>query len=93
MKTYKLIGKIVSVDGMCTAGHKVGEKFDLSLYSENETIRRAPSICGFFYDVLFPYVATLQFGGDFPWEKDKNMFRVGCPDNNKVIMEIKRVRI
>jgi len=51
-----------------------------------------PHICGFFYDELFPYITTLQFGGNFPWEKDKNLFRAGCPDNYKVVIEIKRVK-
>ncbi|MGQ9640714.1 MAG: TIGR04076 family protein [Candidatus Bathycorpusculaceae bacterium] len=93
MKGCKLIGKIVKVDGECSAGHHVGEKFDLTLFSEeaNKTLR-TPSMCGFFYDAIFPYLVTLQFGGAFPWEKEKDKFLSGCPDNNKVTVEIRRVK-
>ena len=57
MKSYKLIGKIVKVEGECVAGHHVGEEFDLTLYSE---------------------------------KADK--FLAGCPDNYKVLVEIRRIR-
>jgi uncharacterized repeat protein (TIGR04076 family) len=92
METRRLIGKIVSVNGKCTAGHKVGEEFDLTVYSENGTAYRAPNICCFFYYELFPYITTMQFGGKLPWEKDRGIFRAGCPDNDKVAIEIKRVQ-
>jgi len=93
MVEYRLIGRINSVNGECTAGHKVGEEFDLTLHSADGTMRRAPPICGFFYDTIFPYLTTMQFGGEFPWEKEKERFLVGCPENYKVVMVIKRVRV
>ncbi len=39
---YKVIGTVKRVKGHCTAGHKVGDKFELSGYS-------ADGLCGFFY--------------------------------------------
>jgi uncharacterized repeat protein (TIGR04076 family) len=93
LKGCKLIGKIIRVEGECSAGHYVGEEFDLTLYSEEERKSlRAPSICGFFYNAIFPYLVALQFGGAFPWEENKDKFTSGCPDNQKVVIEIKRVR-
>ncbi|MGB9683735.1 MAG: TIGR04076 family protein [Candidatus Bathyarchaeales archaeon] len=92
LKSCKLVGKVVKVQGECVAGHYVGEEFDFTLFSEDrDKIHRTPQVCGFLYNVLFPYVVTLQFGGSFPWEKDKNKFTAGCPDNYKVIVEIRRV--
>jgi hypothetical protein len=35
---------------------------------------------------------ALQFGGAFPWEEDKDEFNSGCPDNNKVVIKVKRIR-
>ena len=93
MKSYKLIGKIVKVEGKCVAGHHVGEEFDLTLYSEKaEKFPRTPNVCGFLYNAIFPYLTALQFGGVFPWEKNKDKFLAGCPDNYKVVIEIRRVR-
>jgi uncharacterized repeat protein (TIGR04076 family) len=93
LKSCKLVGKIVKVEGKCVGGHHVGEEFDLTLYSEKTNKPcRAPNVCGFLYNAIFPYLATLQFGGVFPWEKDKDKFLAGCPDNYKVVVEIKRVR-
>jgi uncharacterized repeat protein (TIGR04076 family) len=93
LESFKLIGKIVKVDGECSARHNVGEEFDLTLFSEetNKTFR-TPSMCSFFYNAIFPYLVTLQFGGAFPWEKEKDKFLSGCPDSNKVIIEIRRVK-
>lgn len=93
MKSYKLIGKIVKVEGKCVAGHRVGEEFDLTLYSEKaDKFPRTPNVCGFLYNAIFPYLAVLQFGGVFPWEKDKDKFLAGCPDNYRVMVEIRRIR-
>jgi uncharacterized repeat protein (TIGR04076 family) len=93
LKDFKLVGKIVKVEGKCNAGHYVGEKFDLTLFSEEaDKTYRAPNVCGFLYDAIFPYLVASQFGGAFPWEKDKDKFLAGCPDNYKVVVEIKRVR-
>ncbi|MGB9778683.1 MAG: TIGR04076 family protein [Candidatus Bathyarchaeia archaeon] len=93
MKGCKLIGKIVKVEGECSAGHHVGEEYDLTLYSEeaNKSLR-APNICSFFYDSIFPYLVALQFGGVFPWKENKDTFTSSCPDRQKVVIEIKRVK-
>jgi uncharacterized repeat protein (TIGR04076 family) len=92
LKGCRLVGKIVKVEGECSAGHHVGEEFDLTLYSEeaNRSLR-APNICSFFYNAIFPYLVTLQFGGAFSWEENKDIFTSGCPDRQKATIEIKRV--
>jgi len=93
MEKIRIIGKIVKVDGKCAAGHCVGEEFDFTLFSEEkDRVCRAPNVCGFLYNAIFPYLVTLQFNGAFPWEKDKDLFLAGCPDNYKVVIELKRLR-
>ena len=89
---YKLIGVIVEVRGECSAGHRVGEKFDLTVLDSEGRALRAPRVCSFFYDVLFPYILTLQFGGRFPWQEGETLI-VSCPDNCKVKMRIERVKV
>ena len=91
MKNRRLIGKIVEVKEECSAGHRVGEEFDLTLFSEDSAkAHRTPAICAFLYDAIFPYLTALQFGGTFPWEKNKDRFLTSCPDNGKVVIEITR---
>jgi uncharacterized repeat protein (TIGR04076 family) len=95
MKPYKLLGTIISIKGDCTAGHKVKEQIDLTLWdSKKDEARKTPPLCPFFYNMLFPYLAVLQFGGEFPWEEDKDSFQISCPDPvNQVTMEIKRIKV
>jgi uncharacterized repeat protein (TIGR04076 family) len=92
LRNYKLIGKIMKVEGECVAGHHMGEEFDLTLFSEEaKRFPKTPNVCGFLYDAIFPYLVALQFGGVFPWEKDRDKFLAACPDNRKVVVEIRRV--
>ena len=94
MKPCKLVGTIISVKGHCSAGHTVGEQHELSLWSQDtDAARRAPNLCAFFYDMTFPYLAVLQFGGEFPWQENKDTFQISCPDTtNQVTIEIKRIK-
>ena len=83
---YKIIGTIKSIKGDCSAGHKVGDTFDISCYSSD-------GLCGFFYHDLFPWLSTLQFGGEYPWYEDKDVLELPCVDRfNEVSIELKRIR-
>ena len=95
MTPYKLVGTILSAKGDCTVGHKVGEQLDPTIWDpEKCATRRAPPLCSFFYNMIFPYLAVLQFGGEFPWEEDKDSFQIYCPDPvNQVTIEIKRIKV
>ena len=93
MKKYKLIGTIIEIKGKCIAGHKVGEKIDLTLIGEHG-VKRGLNLCPFFLDVLLPYLYTMQFGGEFPWEEKPNIFTMVCPDlKNAVKIKIERMEI
>ena len=56
---YKIVGTVKSVKGTCSAGHKAGDKIELSGLNTG-------GLCGFFYHDIFPYIIMLQFGGSFP---------------------------
>jgi uncharacterized repeat protein (TIGR04076 family) len=85
---YKVIGTIKSVKGHCNAGHKVGDKFEISG-------RNSASLCGWFYYGIFPNVVMLQTGGD-PWGDDVRVEKgilARCPDiDNEVTIELKRIK-
>jgi len=57
----KIVGIITDARGVCAAGHKVGDQFELSGYTSD-------GLCGYFYHDIFPYVVMLEFGGGFPEE-------------------------
>lgn len=72
--------------GTCPNGHKVGDKF---LVTGAETVE---NLCGWAYQALFPFLSVLRFGGEFPWEDDKDTAVVCCPDpHNPVVFTLKRV--
>lgn len=81
----KVIARVISQKGKCDAGHKVGDEFEVS--QQNLTC----GICPWAMNALFPFTATLLFGGSFPWEKEPSKAKVACPDpDNPVIFELRR---
>ncbi len=80
---YKLIGTVTSVKGHCAAGHKVGDKMELSVLVTG-------GLCGAFYHDIFDQITTLQFGGQFPWG-DPDKLVIECRDrSNAVTLELQR---
>jgi uncharacterized repeat protein (TIGR04076 family) len=83
-KTSVVIAEVISQKGTCTAGHKVCEQFTIG----QQTV---PGLCSWAFYSLFPFAEVLQFGGSFPWEKDRNKTTVACPDpENPVVFELRR---
>ena len=79
-----LIAVVVSQKGTCAAGHRVGDKFTIGQ-------KTPPGLCSWAFSALFPFAEVLEFGGSFPWEKDKNRATVACPDpENPVVFELQR---
>ncbi len=82
---YRVIGTIKSVKGKCNAGHKAGDKIELSGHNTG-------GLCGFFYHDIFPYIIMLQFGGKFPDEWGGEVRELECMDRfNVVRIELRRV--
>jgi uncharacterized repeat protein (TIGR04076 family) len=84
---YRIVGEVKCIKGLCSAGHKVGDTFELSAHN-------ADGLCGFLYHDIFPYVVMLQFGGGFPPEwGNPDILELACMDRvNELVIELKRVR-
>jgi uncharacterized repeat protein (TIGR04076 family) len=79
-----VIAKVISLEGTCEAGHRIGDEFIIGQ-------KTPPGICSWAFYTLFPFAEVLQFGGSFPWEKDPNKTTVACPDPaNPVVFELRR---
>lgn len=80
---YKVVGTIKSIKGNCHAGHKVGDKIELS-------IRDTGGLCGSFYHDIFPYVVMLEFGGQFPFPGGDVILQDCMDRTNLVTIELRR---
>ena len=72
-KDYKITLEITHVGGICMAGCKVGQKFDLST-------TKTDNLCGTFYHSLFPTISVFCNEGEFWFSPDKDKMEVRCPD-------------
>ena len=82
---FRVVGTIKSIQGMCSAGHKVGDKFELSMHD-------SAGLCGLFYHDIFPWILALQLGGENPWG-EKDVVELECMDRiNAAKIELRRVR-
>lgn len=83
---YRVVGTVLEVKGMCTAGHKAGDTLELSGFDSG-------GLCGFFYHDVFPYLVMLQFDGGFPPEwGDPDVLEFDCLDKaNAVRLQLRRI--
>lgn len=82
---YRVVGTVTSIKGTCSAGHQVGDTFELSGHN-------AAGLCGFFYHDIFADLLILQMGGSYPWAQNKDVQVRGCRDrNNQVEIELRRL--
>jgi len=73
-KEKKIIATVIKMDGICNAGHKIGDTFELSTH-------KTGGLCGFFYHEMFPRLSVIQYGGRYPWwEEGQNVFEFTCND-------------
>ncbi len=64
--------------------HKIGDTFTVE--------RTTPAgMCLGAWNAVGPYVSTLLFGGNFPWEQEKGVATIHCPDPKGITLEIKRI--
>lgn len=70
--------------GKCQGGfHNIGDMFTV----ESTT----PSgMCLGAWNAVAPYVCALLFGGNFPWEQEKGVATIHCPDPKGITLELKR---
>jgi len=83
--SYKVSVEVISQQGSCEAGHKVGDRWVIG--------EKTPEgLCIFAFGSLLPFITPLMYGGSFPWEKDPDVTTVACPDaENPVVFEIRRL--
>jgi len=83
---YDIKVKVISQEGTCAIGHKVGDEFVIS--------RTTPEgMCLSAFNSLFPAMRTLMFGGTFPWTQDPDVATAACADAaNPVVFELRRIR-
>ncbi|MBI4281889.1 MAG: TIGR04076 family protein [Chloroflexi bacterium] len=82
---HRVVGTIKSIQGNCGWGHKVGDTFDISVHNN-------AGLCGLFYHDIFPWIMTLQFGGENPWGGDRNAVELECMDRRaQVKIELRRM--
>ena len=82
---YRVSATVISTKGTCSAGHTLGERFEISCHNP-------AGLCGFFYHSIFPSLSTFQFGGNYPWWKG-DVIELECPDSdNLVTIKLERSR-
>ncbi len=78
----RLTAEVTGLKGKCSAGHKVGDTFELSMHDTG-------GLCGAFYHAIFPEINVMQFGGAYPWGGDEMEFV--CPDTfNLLKIKVRR---
>ncbi len=82
---YKVIAEVTGAKGNCNAGHRVGDKMEISCHNPG-------GLCGWFYHDIFPDLCTFQFGGSLPWWSGDTI-DVQCRDSfNLVTMKLERFK-
>ncbi|MFO8010071.1 MAG: TIGR04076 family protein [Dehalococcoidia bacterium] len=75
---------VISQQGTCSAGHKVGDRFIIGQVTPAD-------MCSWAFCALFPFATVLQMGCSFPWENEQGRTTVACPDpENPVVFELRR---
>ena len=78
-----LTAEVLSVKGECSAGHNIGETFEISCWDTG-------GLCGFFFHDIFPSLNVMQFDGKYPWGTADQMV-LECPDrDNAVTLRIRK---
>lgn len=68
----------------CDQGLKLGDKFELKEHEHN--------ICINAFSAIYPIAQVLRYDGSFPWETEKGVQIVGCPDPyNTIVFKITAV--
>ncbi len=83
---YNVQVKVISQQGICASGHKVGDEWALGRHTPD-------GICDAAFNALIPFKFALALGGTIPRATDPDVFTVSCPDaKNPVVFELKRLR-
>lgn len=85
----EVILKVISQEGKCVAGHKVGDEITFNF----ETNEIQGKICLHSLYSVMPKIFAMAYGAEFSWLKDKDISTHACPDAyNPVIYQVIRIR-
>lgn len=77
--------RITVKEGQCSGKfHRVGDVFTVDHTTPG-------GMCMGAWSAIAPYLTTLRCGGDFPWEKQKGVATIHCPDPKGITLELRRV--
>ena len=82
---YKVVATVIGLKGECNAGHKLGDKFEISITDSG-------GLCGWFYHDIFPHLSAFQFGVIFPWEKGDSIELECCDRVNLLKIKMERFK-
>ena len=83
---YDVLVKVISQEGFCANGHKVGDEWVVGG-------KTPEGICLAAFNSLYPNARVLMFGGVFPKKPDPDIATATCPDGkNPVTFEMRRLR-
>jgi uncharacterized repeat protein (TIGR04076 family) len=84
---YKIIAKIVHLDGVCSMGMKKGDEFVIDDITPK-------GMCSWAFYTIFPFYSVLKYGGTFPWDSDPDKTVVACPDPQNIVhFELRREKL
>lgn len=69
--------EVVSILKNCSAGHKVGDKFDINTH-------KTGGICGYCYHQMFPTLMNMCYQGQIPWYNNDE-WTYKCPDSYNLV--------
>jgi uncharacterized repeat protein (TIGR04076 family) len=73
--------------GECPQGFKVGDSWVI------EDGKTPGGMCAGAYNSVAPTIRTLRLGGEHPWDEDKDVAYVSCPDpKHSVVYQVTRLR-
>ncbi|MFC1600834.1 TIGR04076 family protein [Candidatus Sumerlaeota bacterium] len=77
--------KITVTSGRCDGGyHGIGTEFIVKSTTPG-------GMCLGAWNSIAPYVTALRHGADFPWEKEKGVATIKCPDPEGITLELRRI--
>ena len=75
----KIMVEVIEARGDgCDQGLKLGDKFELEENSHN--------FCSAAFSSIYPVAQVMRYGGSFPWQKEKGVEIMCCPDPYNTIV-------
>ena len=89
-KAFDVRVRVISQEGICVMGHKLGDTFYV------RDVKTPGGICMGAYATIHPMAMMLAMAGGFPWKDEaaQKTICVACQDpENPVIFELTRIPI